>query len=141
MSNLSCFLKKNAKAVETIKYVASSRYTENGKPIEWEIKPVSADMDEAIRKECTKYVVVGKRGQRTPELDVDKYAEKLCAACTVVPNLNSAELQDDYGVKGAGALLKAMLCIPGEYTDYKAKVMEVNGYNVSFEELVEDAKN
>jgi hypothetical protein len=54
--------------------------------------------------------------------------------------LNDTELQDSYGVKGADALLKKMLKA-GEYTEYKAKVMEVNGYDMSMEELVDEAKN
>ena len=29
----------------------------------------------------------------------------------------------------------------GEYTEYKAKVMEINGYDMSMDELVEEAKN
>ena len=64
----------------------------------------------------------------------------MCVACTVFPNLNDAELQDSYGVKTPDALLKKMLK-PGEYTEYKAKVMEVNGYDMSMEELVDEAKN
>ena len=64
----------------------------------------------------------------------------MCVACTVYPNLNDVELQDSYGVKGADALLKKMLK-PGEFTEYKAKVMEVNGYDLSMEELVDEAKN
>jgi hypothetical protein len=64
----------------------------------------------------------------------------MCVACTVYPDLNNVELQESYGVMGAEALLKKML-LPGEYTDYKAKVMEVNGYDMSMEELVDDAKN
>jgi hypothetical protein len=58
----------------------------------------------------------------------------------VFPNLNDAELQDSYGVKSADELLKKML-LPGEYSEYKAKVMEVNGYDMSMEELVDEAKN
>ena len=64
----------------------------------------------------------------------------MCAACTVYPNLNDAELQDSYGVKSADALLKKML-MPGEYTEYKNRVMEINGYDMSMEELVDEAKN
>ena len=29
----------------------------------------------------------------------------------------------------------------GEYTEYKARVMEINGYDMSMEELVDEAKN
>ena len=141
MSEFAVFMAGNADKNETIKYVASKRFTVKGKPVAWEIKPIDSDLDEVLRKECTKKVPVpGKRGQFNQETDTDKYLGKMCVACTVYPNLNDAELQDSYGVKSADALLKKML-LPGEYTEYKAKVMEVNGYDMSMEELVDEAKN
>ena len=140
MSEFAAFMAGNAAAAETVKYVASKRFVEKGKPLEWELKAISSDLDEALRKECTKKVPTGKRGQYNQETDTDKYIGKMCVACTVYPNLNDAELQDSYGAKGADALLKKML-LPGEYTELKAKVMEVNGYDMSMEELVDEAKN
>lgn len=141
MSDFSVFMAGASAKPETVKYAASKRFVANGKPVEWEIKPISSDLDEAIRKECTKKVPVpGKRGQYNQETDTDKYIGKMCVACTVYPNLNDAELQDAYGVKSADALLKKML-LPGEYTEYKAMVMEVNGFDMSMEELVDKAKN
>lgn len=140
MSNFAVFM-AGATNKETVKYVASKRFTEKGKPVEWEIKPIDSDLDEMLRKECTKKVPIpGKRGQFNQETDTDKYIGKMCVACTVYPNLNDAELQDAYGVKSADALLKKML-LPGEYTEYKTKVMEVNGYDMSMDELVDEAKN
>ena len=141
MSDFSVFMAGNAAKDETVKYVASKRFAAKGKPVEWEIRAIDSDLDEALRKECTKRIPVpGKRGQYNQEIDTDKYIAKVCVACTVYPNLNDAELQDSYGVKGAESLLKKMLK-PGEYTEYKAKVMEVNGYDMSMEELVDNAKN
>ena len=141
MSDFSMFMAGNAEENEVVEYVASNRFKVKGKPVAWKIKSISSELDEAIRKECTKKVpVVGKRGQYNQETDTDKYIGKLCVACTEYPNLNDAELQDSYGVKSADALLKAMLK-PGEYTEYKAKVMEVNGYDMSMEDLVDEAKN
>jgi hypothetical protein len=141
MSNFAVFMAGNAKDTETTKYVASKRFAVKGKPVEWEIKPIDSDLDELLRKECTKRVPIsGKRGQYNQETDTDKYLAKMCVACTVYPNLNDAELQDSYGVKDGVSLLKKML-LPGEYTEYKAKVMEVNGYDMSMEELVDEAKN
>ena len=141
MSDFSVFMAGNALKGDTVKFVASKRFVVNGKPVQWEIKAIDSDTDEAIRKECTKRVpIAGKRGQYNNETDTDKYIGKMCVACTVYPNLNDAELQDSYGVKGADALLKKML-LPGEYTEYKAKVMEINGYDMSMEELVDEAKN
>lgn len=141
MSDFSVFMAGNALKGDTVKFVASKRFVVKGKPVQWEIKAIDSDTDEAIRKECTKRVpIAGKRGQYNNETDTDKYIGKMCVACTVYPNLNDAELQDSYGVKSADALLKKML-LPGEYTEYKAKVMEVNGYDMSMEELVDEAKN
>lgn len=140
MSNFAAFMIGTQD--ETVKYVASKRFVDkNGNPQEWEIKPIDSDLDEMLRKECTKKVQIpGKRGQFNQETDTDKYLAKMCVACTVYPNLNDAELQDHFGVKSGDALLKKMLK-PGEYTEYKAKVMEVNGYDMSMEEMVEEAKN
>ncbi len=142
MSDFSMFMAGNAVQDEYVEYVASKRFKDGkGNPVPWKIKSVDSDLDEAIRKECTKRVpVAGKRGQYNQETDTDKYIGKLCVACTVFPNLNDAELQDSYGVKNADSLLKKMLK-PGEYTEYKAKVMEVNGYDMNMEELVDEAKN
>ena len=141
MSNFAVFMAGNAKDDETVKYVASKRFVDKGKPVEWELKAIDSDLDEAIRKECTKKVPVpGKRGQYNQETDTDKYIGRMCVASIVYPNLNDAELQDSYGVKSADALLKKMLK-PGEYTELKTKIMEVNGYDMSMEELVDEAKN
>ena len=141
MSDFSIFMSGNAIKNDTVKYVASKRFVKNKKPVEWELKAVDSDLDELIRKECTKRVpITGKRGQYTQETDTDKYIGKLCVACTVYPNLKDAELQDSYGVKTGDELLKKML-LPGEYTEYKAKVMEINGYDLDMEELVDEAKN
>ena len=141
MSDFTMFM-CGASKEEVVEYVASKRFVDKtGTPVAWKIKSIDSDLDESIKKECTKRVpIVGKRGQYNQETDTDKYIGKLCVACTVFPNLNDAELQDSYGVKSADALIKKMLK-PGEYTEYKAKVMEVNGYDMSMEELVDEAKN
>ena len=141
MSDFSVFMAGNVVKDETIKYVASDRFKEKGKPVEWELKAIDSELDELIRKECTKRVPIpGKRGQYNMETDTDKYLGKMCVACTVYPDLNNAELQDSYGVKTPDALLKKMLK-SGEYTEYKAKVMEINGYDMSMDDLVDEAKN
>lgn len=142
MGNLSGFLAQNALKVENVKYVVSKRFLdENGQPIPWEIRCITSTEDEALRKACTKRVPVpGKRNQFTPETDYNLYLGKLAAKCTAYPNLDDAELQNSYGVMGADALLKTMLT-PGEYADYLTKVQEVNGFEVTFEDAVDEAKN
>ena len=141
MSNFAAFMAGNAKTIDTVEYVVSKRFVEKNEPIKWVFKPIGSDLDEALRKECTKKVpIAGKRGQYNQETDTDKYIAKMCVACTVYPNLNDAELQDSYGVKSGEELLRKML-LPGEYTDLKTKIMEINGYDLSMEELVDEAKN
>lgn len=141
MSHLTAFLAQNVMKVENVKYAASKRIVQDGKPVEWEIGAITSDEDEALRKSCTKRVPVpGKRNVFIPETDFTAYISKLACRCTIFPNLNDQELQNSYGVMGAEALLKVMLT-PGEYADYLTKVQEINGFNVPLEEAVDEAKN
>jgi len=142
MGNLSGFLAQNALKVENVTHVVSKRFLdEKGKPIPWEISCITSTEDEALRKSCTKRVPVpGKRNQYTQETDYNLYLGKLAAKCTAFPNLDDAELQNSYGVMGSDALLKIMLT-PGEYADYLTKVQEVNGFEVTFQDSVDEAKN
>lgn len=142
MGDLSCFLAQNAIKVENVKIAVSRRFLDKaGKPMEWEVCCITPEEDEILKKECTRRVpVVGKKGAFLPETDYSAYVAKLAARCTVFPNLNDKELQDSYHAMGADALLKKMLT-PGEYSDYLAKVQEVNGFDISMDELVDEAKN
>lgn len=142
MGSLSAFLAQNALPVKNINHVVSKRFVdEAGEPIRWEISCITSTEDETLRKACTKRVPVpGKRNQFTQETDYNLYLGKLAAKCTVFPNLDEVELQNSYGVMGSDALLKAMLT-PGEYADYLTKIQEVNGFDITFEETVEEAKN
>ena len=140
--SLSAFFAENALPVEHVKYAASNRFLgEDGKPVEWEIKTITATEDEALRKECAKRVPVpGRKNLTQRETDYDAYLGKLATACTVFPNLHDKALQDSYHAMGAEALLKTMLT-PGEYIDYLQKVQEVCGFETALEEEVEAAKN
>lgn len=142
MSNLSAFLSQNAVKVETIKHPVSKRFLDaDGKPMLWEIGCITSDEDESLRKANTKRIAVpGRRGQYTPETDFNAYLGQLAVRCTVFPNLQDVELQNSYGVMGADKLLKTMLT-PGEYTNYLSKVQEINGFDIAFEDQVDEAKN
>lgn len=140
-NTLSAFLAQNAVQIENTKMVVSKRFVENGKPIEWEIRALTAGEDEDIRKGATrKMPVPGRRGQYQPETDINLYLARMAAACTVFPNLMDAELQDSYKVKTPEDLLRKMLT-SGEYAEYLQTVQSLNGYDVTTEELVEEAKN
>ena len=119
-------------------------YGEDGKPVEWEIRCISSDEYAKIRSSCIKQVPMpGKKGQYTQTMDSYALQSKLCARCTVFPDLNSAELQNSWGVVSAEALLGKLLT-PGEFEDYAGAVFEANGFTLGedpMEQLVDDAKN
>ena len=143
MSTLTAFMAPNVVQEEHVKHIVSDRFIdqETKKPIEWEIRCVDSKKDEELRKACTRRVAVpGRKGQFTKETDFDKYVGLLAVECTVFPDLHNAELQNSYGVLSADELLKRMLK-PGEYADYLEKIQEINGFNESFEDKVEEAKN
>lgn len=141
MSNFSAFFAQNKLKPETVKLAVSKNFMENGKPIEWELRVLSAKEDIDIRRASTRKVKsMTKGGATSSEFDVNAYLSKMTAASVAYPDLNDAELQNSYGVMGAEALLEAMLTA-GEYITLSGKVAEINGFNESVEELVEEAKN
>ena len=140
--SLSAFLKQNAKQVENEKVVVSNRFVdENGNVIPFEVRVLTSDEDEKIRKKCTyKEQIPGKKYQYTNETDYDKYVGMQAVACTVFPDVKDSSLQDSYGVMGEFNLLKAMLT-PGEYANYLQAVQSINGFDKDMQELVDEAKN
>lgn len=143
MGDLKRFLKANKKVKENVMYAATqSLCGEDGKPLEWEIKQISTKEDEAIRESCTKEVqVTGKPGLFRPKLDTKAYLAKVACACIVEPNLNNAELQDSYGVMKPEDLLAEMIDNPGEYQDLMQFIQQLNGFNVTMQDKVDQAKN
>lgn len=142
MSGLSAFFSQNAVKQENQKYVASKRFLdENKNPIEWEVCSISEMENEALRRECTRKVPVpGRKNMFQSEVNYDKYLGKLAVKCTVYPNLYDKELQDTYSAMGAEELLKVMLT-SGEYSNYLEKIQEINGFDTTMEDLVEEVKN
>lgn len=140
--SLTAFLAENALRVENVKYVVSKRFLdENGEPVSWEIRAISSEEDEKLRKSCTKKVQIpGKKNQYMSETDYNQYIGKLLVACTVFPNLNDTDLQDSYHIMGAENLLKTMLTA-GEYANYAEKVQEVCGFDTTMQDEADDAKN
>ena len=139
--SLSAFMRPNVEQIENTKYAASSRFKgEDGKPLEWEICCISADEYARIRSGCIRQEQVpGKKKQFTQRLDTYEFQSKVCARCTVFPDLNNAELQNSWGVLRPEELVGAML-IGGEFDNYVAEVFRINGFKAE-DELVGEAKN
>ena len=143
MSNLSLFLKKNKIQKENTTYAATkSLLDETGKPLEWQIKPLTTKENETIRDACTFEVQVkGKPNMFRPKLNTSDYLSKMMVASIAEPNLYDADLQDSYGVKTPDDLLKEIIDDPGEYNDFAAFIQKFNGFNTTLDDKVEEAKN
>lgn len=135
-TSLEGFLKQNKLVDAKVKYVASKSFVdENGKPIEWIIKPLKSRDGSKIRKACTKQI-----GNKTVTDDLT-FNVMIATKCTVFPDLNNAMLQDSYGVKGADKLILELLDKDGEFNMYCKKILDISGYNKTDADLIEEAKN
>lgn len=143
MSNVNLFLKKNKIVKPNTKYAATkSLCDEKSNPLEWEIKALTTKEDEAIRDSCTYEVAIpGKPNMFRPKLKTNEYLAKMIVASVVSPNLYDAALQDSYEVKTPEELLKELVDDPGEYQDFALFIQKHNGFNISMDEKVEEAKN
>ena len=137
MSNFQDFLMESFDEVEVIERTLKI----GGKDRPMKFKPISAARGDELRKKCRKVSIV--KGQKMIETDQDKYIANLIIETTVYPDFKSAELQKSWGVIGAEELLKAMKIkmVDGEYSVLTNLVSEVNGYDLSMQELIEEAKN
>ena len=89
MSNFSRFMKKNKIVKENTTFPATkSLVDENGKPLEWTIRPLTTKENDDIRDECMIDVPVkGKPNVYRPKLNTSKYISKMLCACIVEPNM------------------------------------------------------
>lgn len=119
--------------------VSESFVGEDGKPILWEVRRLTNDEMKSIKKQCIKQVK-DKRGGISMETDTDKMVSLMAATSTVYPDLKNAALQDSYGVMGECELLEAMLSV-GELLAYQQEINRINGFDISFDDKVNEAKN
>lgn len=106
----------------------------NGHVVKWKLTPLTTSEEEEIREEATENI------NGNLKLNMPKYIEKLITASVVYPNLYDATLQDSYNCKTPEKLLKAIVNVPGEYSELARLVQEKNGFN-SLREDIEQAKN
>ena len=138
MGQFERFLKTNKKTREATVYLASRSFTdENGEPVLWKIRPISTKENEMIRDEC----VIEDKASGRYRLEISKYTAKLLAASVIEPNLYNKELQDSYGVMTPEALLLELLDNPSEYRKFADFIQQFNGFNESFSDKVDTAKN
>ncbi len=143
MSKFSRFMKANKVAKTNEKYAPTASLTdENGKPLNWEFRPLGSKENEQLRDSCTIEVqVTSKPNLFRPKLNTSQYISKMIVASTVFPDLYDAELQDSYGVKTPEDLLYALVDDAGEYQDFTVWMQKYQGFTKTFDEKVDEAKN
>ena len=140
MKDLKFFLKQNTIPVENQEVEVSKRFKDDaGNTVKFEIKSISNEMDDALRKQNTRQVKKAK-GVVVPELDQQKYFVDLVLKSLVYPDLDDKELQDSWGVMDSKELINAML-LPGEYTALLQEVQKINGWDLNVEDIKDEVKN
>jgi len=115
---------------------------EDGKPLLWEVRPLTTKEAEALRKEYLKDVPIpGRSGTYRQRIDTFLLTNAMLVKAVIHPDLNDAALQDSYGVKTPGELLREMLSAPGEYDHLVEFVQKISKMDITIEEEVDDAKN
>lgn len=142
MSSMAMFLKKNKKIKENTFFPATkSLCGEDGKPLPWEIKPISTKENERIQEACMVEIPIpGKPHQYRQKIKSSEYMTKLIAASVVFPDLYNAELQESYGVMTPEALVQELVDDSGEWNAFIQFVNEYNGF-AALQEDVDEAKN
>lgn len=143
MSKFSQFMKQNKIVRENEHYAPTKTMLgSDGTPLRWEFKHLTSKQNEDIReKNSIEVPIKGKPNVFRQKLLTSKYIMQMVVESTVVPNLYDSELQDSYGVKTPEDLVYAMIDDPGEYNDLCAWIQKLNGFDVSIDEKVEEAKN
>ena len=128
------FLKENVEQVENRKFTLS-RFKSP-----FEIKPITNDRMEALRKQCTKVTKDRRTQQIQKTVDQEKLTDAMVVEAVVVPDLNNDKLQQNYGtIADPAGTVKAML-LAGEYADLLNEIQDASGFETSIEDDVEEAK-
>ena len=135
MGNLTEFLMKDFEQAAVSKEVNIKPF-----PFPFIVRSIPQAENKELEKSCEKKRFNPKTKQTEVETDRSLYVTRLIIACCAEPNFKSAELQAKFGVMGADALLEKLLT-PGQYADLLIAVQEVNGFDTTMDELVEEAKN
>lgn len=138
--DMKAFLKGKEKSLPEIEKEITERYTdENEKPVPFKFKAIESKRIDEIKVECTN--IIHTKGQKVEKFNNDRFAAKVGIETTVFPNFKDKELLESYNCVDPIDLAHEILKIPGEYSDWIETSFKVNGFDDTFEELVENAKN
>ncbi|MGG3801794.1 phage tail assembly chaperone [Metabacillus fastidiosus] len=139
--DMSFFMKGKGEAVTEEKVYVSKRFKdEKGKVIPFIMKPIPTTRIEELEKECME--PVEEKGKKVGErLNRVRWLTRMGIESAVYPNFKDKELLDSYKEVDPVVVVKQVLSVGGEFTEWINAVQRVNGYEEDFEDLVEEAKN
>lgn len=133
MSKLTAFLKGNVKEIANVP-LTLDRFGED-----LILRPLGSKEGDAIKDRC--FVnKAGAKGKQERVFDPVKYTRELNIASIVHPDLNNAELQESYGVKGAVNLYHEMFYL-SETNEIAEKVTSISDIEKDINDDIETAKN
>lgn len=142
-TDLQAFLKGNAKPIEDIEMIVSTRFVDsNNKAIPWILRQLTGKESNNLRKKHTRKIK-NKLGRIEEQFNSEAYQEEFIISCIVFPDLTNAKLQESYGALGAYDLLQKMLSAD-ELANLQIKISgfaEEEIIENSMDNLVEEAKN
>jgi len=136
MNRLQDFLNTNPVDNLTEEVVVSSRFKDDeGNLLKFTIKAMTSQEFEEIRKASTEI-----RKGRKVEFDAQKFNLKMVVNHTVSPDFKHAESMQKLGCRTPEEYVQRVL-LAGEVTTLSSKIQQLSGFDVSMEDLVEEAKN
>lgn len=139
--DLSFFLPNVVEEAEEVTAPISKRITDKeGNIVPFVFKAIPTERIDALEKECTTFKNVKGQG-RVKDVDMQRYYARIAIETTVYPNFRSKELREAYKTEDAVEVAKKILSVGGEFNNFIAKAMEVNGFDDTIEDLEEAAKN
>lgn len=136
MSNLQDFLNANPVDNLTEEVAVSPRFKDkDNNLLKFKVKAMTnAEFDE-IRKAATTV----KKGRKI-EFDAHKFNLQMVVNHTVEPNFKQVDSIKKLGCSTPEEYVQRVL-LAGEVSTLATKIQELSGFDVSMEELVEEAKN
>jgi len=138
--DMSAFMKGKAKQLPEEEKVITKLYEdEEGQAIPFKFKAIPTTLVDRIKDDCTTIQYI--KGQRIESFDRDRFSCRIGIETTVFPNFKNAELLQSYNCIDPVDLAKAILNLPGEYTEWIQTCSRLNGFDDTIEDLVKKAKN
>jgi hypothetical protein len=134
--SLQDFLNDNPVDNLTEEVAVSPRFKDKeGNLMKFTIRAMTSQQFEEIRKSCTEI----KKGRKV-EFDAQKFNLKMVINHTVSPDFKQAESIQKLGCHTPEEYVQRVL-LAGEIANLASNIQTLSGFDVSMEDMVEEAKN